>query len=108
VFCTIVYILRPTANNRQFAMSEEIRQEDDDFDLSSLHDLELGEGDEDAELYNPPDHPPPPRERVEGDESSKPMLNRESEDVNAFSVGDDEFGTWAEEGNERSSNRDED
>jgi len=77
-------------------MSDEIRQEDDDFDLSSLHDLELGEADEDAEeLYNPPDHPPP-RPRTDGDESSKPML-RPSEDRNAFSVGDDEFGTWAEE-----------
>jgi len=34
-----------------------LRQDDDDFDLGSLHDLELGE--EDAELYNPPDQPRP-------------------------------------------------
>jgi hypothetical protein len=36
-----------------------LRQDDDEFDLSSLHDLELNDGDEDAQLYDPSDHPPP-------------------------------------------------
>jgi len=70
----------------------------------------MGEGDEDAELYNPPDHPPPKptsptpqedRPKDGDDESSKPMLTRQSEDGAAFSIGDDEFGTWAEEENDR-------
>lgn len=87
-------------------MSDELRQEDDDFDLSSLHDLEMADGDDDAEFYNPPDPPPsfkpPPKQEVKaGDESSKPMLTRQSEENPNFSIGDDEFGTWAEEENDK-------
>ena len=87
----------------------QLRQEDEEFDLSSLHDLELGEEeeDDDAELYDSPDrHPrrPKPEEMKNSipntkddgnDESSKPMLTRQSEDGHAFSIGDDEFGNWA-------------
>lgn len=32
----IAYIWRPTANNRRFAMSDEISQEDDGFEIASL------------------------------------------------------------------------
>jgi hypothetical protein len=75
-----------------------------------LHDLEIGEigeGEEDAELYNPPDHPPPnlenkavPNESEQDQDASKPMLSRRSEDGAVFSLGDDEFGNWADEEDE--------
>ena len=69
--------------------------------MSSLHDLELGE--EEAALYDPPDHPPPkPTElndvaKSEDHDVPKPVKTRDSEDGSAFSVGDDEFGNWADE-----------
>jgi len=91
-------------------MSDELRQEDDDFDLSSLHDLEIGEigdGEEDAQIYNPPDHPPPkpenkavPSGSQQDKDASQPMLSSKSEDGAVFSLGDDEFGNWAEEEHE--------
>jgi len=121
VFVTIVYILRPSANNKQFAMSDELRQDDDDFDLSSLHDLESGDIDDDAALYDPPDYDhakptstktedkkglvsgsgsgssPVLRRNEEGEGSSAPMLTRQSEEGAVFSIGDDEFGNWADD-----------
>jgi hypothetical protein len=87
-------------------MSDELRQEDDDFDLGSLHDLELAEGDPDADIYNepPPERPPnkgePERARAEprGDtEDTSKLLPRKSEDAADFSIGDDEFGNWADD-----------
>lgn len=70
--------------------------------------MELGEGDEDADLYDPPDPPPRPVDKdtpesaakpEEGD-TSKPLPPRPSEDGNAFSIGDEEFGEWAEDDDE--------
>jgi hypothetical protein len=109
VFVGVVYILRPTANNRRFAMSDELRQEDDDFDLGSLHDLELAEGDPDADIYNepPPERPPVKRETggpgaqlKQEDEDRSKLLPRQSEDGADFSIGDDEFGNWADDDDE--------
>ena len=71
-----------------------------------MHELELGEADGDAEIYDPPDYPPPkPIQNKpvqnnirDGDaEVSRPMLTRQSEDGHVFSIGDDEFGNWADE-----------
>jgi hypothetical protein len=62
-----------------------------------------GEDDADAELYDPPEHPPkvpdkePPRPIAKDGETSKPMLTRQSEDGPVFSIGDDEFGNWADD-----------
>jgi hypothetical protein len=42
----ISYIWRPTANNRRFAMSDEIAQDDDGFEIASLG----GSEDEDDDL----------------------------------------------------------
>jgi hypothetical protein len=70
---------------------------------------------EEARIYDPPEYAPRPPllpedpEVTSGDKSQKPMeikppenkslLSRRSEDSvdEAFSVGDDDFGTWAEE-----------
>ncbi|QIW94861.1 hypothetical protein AMS68_000379 [Peltaster fructicola] len=61
----IAYIWRPTANNRRFAMSDEIAQDDDGFDLASRDSLDI----EDADLSPPQPGskaPPPPYEGFEG------------------------------------------
>lgn len=67
---------------------------------------EIAEGEEDAQLYNPPDDPPPkqenkavPSDSQQDKDASHPIL-RKSEDGAAFSVGDDEFGNWADEEDE--------
>ena len=75
-----------------------------------MHDLEIGEigdGEEDAQLYNPPDHPPPKRENKAvssgsqlDKDASQPMLSGKSEDHAVFSLGDDEFGNWVDEEDE--------
>ena len=36
----IAYIWRPTANNRRFAMSDELAQEDDGFEIASIGESE--------------------------------------------------------------------
>ena len=59
-------------------------------------------------MYDPPDRPPKPIDKDrpepiakdgEGD-TSKPLPPRPSEDGNAFSIGDEEFGEWAEDDDE--------
>lgn len=42
----ISYLWRPTANNRRFAMSEELAQDDDGFEIASLADSEDGDEEE--------------------------------------------------------------
>lgn len=42
----IAYLWRPTANNRRFAMSEELAQDDDGFEIASLADSEDGDEEE--------------------------------------------------------------
>lgn len=48
--CIIAYIWRPTANNRRFAMSDELAQDDDGFEIASIggsddeDDYERGRG----------------------------------------------------------------
>lgn len=39
----IAYLWRPTANNRRFAMSEELAQDDDGFEIASMVDSEDGD-----------------------------------------------------------------
>ncbi|KAF2762557.1 hypothetical protein EJ05DRAFT_459313 [Pseudovirgaria hyperparasitica] len=92
--CFVAYIWRPTANNRRFAMSDEIAQDDEGFEIASLRDS-LDDVDDDDDLeghaanrppaYDPvrssghrrdesplpapqPTKPvPPPRESLDGD-----------------------------------------
>ena len=67
----------------------------------------MGEGDDDAALYNPRDDPSPKsadsdrpsllNTKDDDGDASKPMLTRKSEDGPVFSIGDDEFGNWADD-----------
>ncbi|RMZ71158.1 integral membrane [Pyrenophora seminiperda CCB06] len=54
--CFVAYMWRPTANNRRFAMSDEIAQDDEGFEIASLRDS-LDEEERGAE--QPPSYDPP-------------------------------------------------
>lgn len=91
----IAFLWRPTTNNRRFAMSQEIQQnEDDDFEITSLggtDDEEASPGRKSPEQQAPPPPPPfyaPPTEEGEA----------------IFSVGEDDEDDakdWSEDENER-------
>ncbi|KAF2204162.1 hypothetical protein GQ43DRAFT_365253 [Delitschia confertaspora ATCC 74209] len=69
--CFIAYLWRPTANNRRFAMSDEIAQDDEGFEIASLRDSldeELGGSD------HPPAYDPVPRQQAS---SSNQGFNRD-------------------------------
>ncbi|KAF2718876.1 putative integral membrane protein [Polychaeton citri CBS 116435] len=57
----VAYIWRPTANNRRFAMSDEIAQDDEGFEIASLRDSFDLEDPEDLPTpgSRPPDYAPP-------------------------------------------------
>ncbi|KAF2111398.1 lung seven transmembrane receptor-domain-containing protein [Lophiotrema nucula] len=56
--CFVAYMWRPTVNNRRFAMSDEIAQDDEGFEIASMRDsLDEEEGASDR----PPAYDPAPR-----------------------------------------------
>ena len=121
----VAYLWRPTANNRRFAMSDEISQEDDGFEIASARDSLDSEGDPEAGVGRSKHTPPssnqsgssnaeqsaPPAYSRPRDESPLPApqpkkpasLPRESLDGETiFAVGDED--KWSDddgEGDER-------
>ncbi|KXT12593.1 hypothetical protein AC579_376 [Pseudocercospora musae] len=55
----VAYVWRPTANNRRFAMSDEIAQDDDGFEIASIRDSMDMEDDLEAMEANGNKAPPP-------------------------------------------------
>ncbi|EKG15660.1 Transmembrane receptor eukaryota [Macrophomina phaseolina MS6] len=103
--CFVAYLWRPTANNRRFAMSDEIAQDDEGFEIASLRDS-LDE--EDRGPNDPPAYDPAPtRSNISGpDRTESPLpapkpqrpshLPRESLDGDTiFAVGDDD--KWSDD-----------
>ncbi|KAL1628623.1 Membrane protein ptm1 [Neofusicoccum ribis] len=103
--CFVAYLWRPTANNRRFAMSDELAQDDDGFEIASL-DGSIDEEDHDSSL--PPAYDPAPRSanapNRHNTESPLPApkpqrpssLPRESLDGDTiFAVGDDD--KWSDD-----------
>ncbi|OCK82615.1 hypothetical protein K432DRAFT_415246 [Lepidopterella palustris CBS 459.81] len=103
----VAYMWRPTANNRRFAMSDEIAQDDEGFEIASLRDS-LDE--EDAHSMHPPAYDPAPRSNRNASQNShrdisplpapkpqKPMPPpRESLDGDTiFAVGEDD--KWSDD-----------
>ncbi|XP_014554017.1 hypothetical protein COCVIDRAFT_106194 [Bipolaris victoriae FI3] len=104
--CFVAYMWRPTANNRRFAMSDEIAQDDEGFEIASLRDSldEEEGGPNQGSSYDPaqrstndhardasplpapqPQKPiHPPRESLDGD--------------TIFAVGEDD--KWSSDGSE--------
>ncbi|EON70056.1 hypothetical protein W97_09324 [Coniosporium apollinis CBS 100218] len=112
--CFIAYLWRPTANNRRFAMSDEINQDDEGFEIASIRDSLDEEEGRGPSSINPPAYDPAPR--IDRDRSPLPAPKpqkpvhppRESLDGDTiFAVGDED--KWSDdmdsprgsEGNER-------
>lgn len=105
--CFVAYMWRPTANNRRFAMSDEIAQDDEGFEIASLRDsFDEEEGPSDR----PPAYDPAPRHNNASGNSfnrdvsplpapkpQKPVVPpRESLDGETiFAVGDDD--KWSDD-----------
>ncbi|ORY17083.1 lung seven transmembrane receptor-domain-containing protein [Clohesyomyces aquaticus] len=105
--CFVAYMWRPTANNRRFAMSDEIAQDDEGFEIASLRDsLDEEEGPSD----HPPAYDPAPRHRPSDNQGfnrdvsplpapkpQKPVVPpRESLDGDTiFAVGEDD--KWSDD-----------
>ncbi|KAF2489974.1 hypothetical protein BU16DRAFT_168326 [Lophium mytilinum] len=102
--CFVAYIWRPTANNRRFAMSDEIAQDDEGFEIASLRDS-LDE--EEGSSSNPQAYDPAPRQgRHSANRDASPLpaptpqkpiaRPRESLDGDTiFAVGEDD--KWSDD-----------
>ncbi|KAH6642145.1 lung seven transmembrane receptor-domain-containing protein [Boeremia exigua] len=100
--CFVAYMWRPTANNRRFAMSDEIAQDDDGFEIASIRDS-LDE--EDGPSAHPPSYDPvrPQRDAARdasplpAPQAQKPIHPpRESLDGDTiFAVGEDD--KWSDD-----------
>jgi hypothetical protein len=100
--CFVAYMWRPTANNRRFAMSDEIAQDDEGFEIASLRDS-LDE--EDGRSGQPPSYDPAPRQHNANRDASplpapkaqRPIVPpRESLDGDTiFAVGEDD--KWSDD-----------
>ncbi|KAF2486290.1 lung seven transmembrane receptor-domain-containing protein [Neohortaea acidophila] len=96
----VAYVWRPSANNRRFAMSDEIAQDDDGFEISSLRDsMDIDDDAEAMNGYKRPDEEAGYNGRLNRDASplpapipQKPMpLPRESlEGETIFAVGEED------------------
>ncbi|KAL5427452.1 hypothetical protein PMIN07_007804 [Paraphaeosphaeria minitans] len=101
--CFVAYMWRPTANNRRFAMSDEIAQDDEGFEIASLRDsLDEEEGNGPAAYDPAPRHrsPPPFNRDVSPLPAPKPLKPvvppRESLDGDTiFAVGEDD--KWSDD-----------
>ncbi|KAJ5098509.1 hypothetical protein N7532_005510 [Penicillium argentinense] len=102
----VAYLWRPTANNRRFAMSDELAQDDDGFEIRSF-----GSGlDEEDAFDAPPEYPgssaaegrrdlsPVPPKPV----SSAPKQRESLDDETIFAVGEED-GRWSDDESPRNS-----
>ncbi|KAJ4362377.1 Membrane protein ptm1 [Neocucurbitaria cava] len=112
--CFVAYMWRPTANNRRFAMSDEIAQDDEGFEIASLRDS-LDE--EDDPEGHPPAYDPVSSRRnnnardvspLPAPQAQKPIVPpRESLDGDTiFAVGEDD--KWSDDELEPASPREAD
>lgn len=95
----VAYIWRPTANNRRFAMSDEIAQDDDgNFEIGDIGVPDDWDDDEEAEAGKNQPHPPPvtgitssaPTQSDRHQQNSTRSIPRESIDGETiFAVGED-------------------
>ncbi|KAI8932068.1 hypothetical protein NX059_010956 [Plenodomus lindquistii] len=111
--CFVAYMWRPTANNRRFAMSDEIAQDDEGFEIASLRDS-LDE--EEGPNEQPPSYDPAPRTHgnsarddspLPAPQAQKPIVPpRESLDGDTiFAVGEDD--KWSSDDDDDDDDNDE-
>lgn len=101
----IAYVWRPTANNRRFAMSDELAQDDEGFEIA---DFGAEDEDDDDDVENAaahrtdrtqpggegPRYDPPP-----GANTAKEIPRESLEGETLFAVGD-EHDRWSEDGSD--------
>ncbi|KAM4055374.1 lung seven transmembrane receptor domain-containing protein [Hirsutella rhossiliensis] len=94
----VAYIWRPTANNRRFAMSDEIAQDDDgNFEIGDLGFPGDSDDDEEAQAGKSPTHQPPARGASGAGPTARPQQRSEGRDIpreslegeTIFAVGED-------------------
>ncbi|KAJ5496726.1 Transmembrane receptor eukaryota [Penicillium fimorum] len=98
----VAYLWRPTVNNRRFAMSDELAQDDDGFEIRSF-----GSGLDEEDAYDaPPDYPGSSSAEGRRDLSPVPPKpfsssaphNRESvEEETIFAVGEEDGERWSDD-----------
>jgi hypothetical protein len=100
----IAYVWRPTANNRRFAMSDELAQDDEGFEIADFgvedddeDDENLGahRGDRTQPGQEGPRYDPPP-----GANTAKEIPRGSLEGETIFAVGDEDGDRWSEEGSD--------
>lgn len=97
----IAYIWRPTANNRRFAMSDELAQDDEGFEITDFgaededdEDLENAAAHGNRPLPREPRYDPPP-----GANTARAIPRDSVDGETIFAVGDD-GDRWSEEGSD--------
>lgn len=101
----ISYIWRPTAHNRRFAMSDELAQDDEGFEIADFGEEEDDDADENAAAHRG-DRTQPGQEGPRYDPAPGPNAKfapRESLDGDTiFAVGEDheDADRWSEEGSD--------
>jgi hypothetical protein len=104
----IAYLWRPTANNRRFAMSDELAQDDEGFEIA---DFGVDDEDDDEDLENAgahrgernesgqegPRYDPAPRA---GASAAKDIPRDSLDGETIFAVGDEDGDKWSEDGSD--------
>ncbi|KAL1966815.1 hypothetical protein VTN77DRAFT_3780 [Rasamsonia byssochlamydoides] len=101
----IAYLWRPTANNRRFAMSDELAQDDDGFEIRSL----ANSLDEEGALRSPEEagHAEPERELSPVPPKPVQPAPRQRESLDGetiFAVGEEDADKWSEDEDDSSRN----
>ncbi|KAI9816772.1 MAG: hypothetical protein M1827_001417 [Pycnora praestabilis] len=100
----VAYLWRPTANNRRFAMSDELAQDDEGFEIASFggsldeEDGRTPDGDRTPTGYDR--HVSPVRKTQNAAQESRESLGGET----IFAVGDEDADKWSDDGSVRDSN----
>ncbi|KAJ5121496.1 Transmembrane receptor eukaryota [Penicillium bovifimosum] len=97
----VAYLWRPTVNNRRFAMSDELAQDDDGFEIRSF-----GSGLDEEDAYDaPPDYPGSSAAQGRRDLSpvppkpfsSAPRQRESLEEETIFAVGEEDGERWSDD-----------
>jgi hypothetical protein len=94
----IAYVWRPTANNKRFAMSDELAQDDEGFEIADFgaededEDLENAAGHRSDRAQEGPRYDPPP-----GANTARDIPRESIDEETIFAVGE-EGDRWSEDG----------
>ncbi|KAK2744383.1 hypothetical protein FQN57_004278 [Myotisia sp. PD_48] len=100
----ISYLWRPTANNKRFAMSDEIAQDDDGFEIRSLassidEEHIIGDAPNKGTETTAPERFPPNESSSRAPQQHRPSLDGET----IFAVGEEDGDRWSDDESPRNS-----